>query len=998
MPSDEIILPVTVKFQGGKNPLQKLIDQIKELKKLASTPIELKIGVYYQENSENLQKIIDQVNEIKQVAIKPIKLSVTIGSGEEKDPFQKLLRKIEQLTKKTIEIPVIYRIKDIEHKIKKISVEAEITNISEITKKLQVQLKLAFPQVAYTEPIKDPFELKLRIEQLVYETMGKDDGRNFTNEKIVDKIISEGTEQPLSISELSKVLIRLEDLSDGEREEKLPDFINEQYSENENKESPENKNLMGLFQSLTTMGLILSLIPGVLASILGNKSTDVANYFGNKIKGYIKSFRGSNSKESAKANKTANSPENELQKSYGLLNDHMKNLIKNINQLNDLLDKSKSIKHTSKSGTNTTSSQKTKSSSSLDSVIGALNDTIKKMPKAVTNGVKPSVERIEKAVNSIPDQFKEFKEYSKTGKSTLETLSTDLKKLIKTCNSTLDSISSLIKKMPKELSKALKSDFASGKKGKEKSPLSRLLDAIKQLNISIKKLIPKKENNPYTKIISLLQSIEKGIGISKGNKRVATKHKAGNSLEQSLKAIKNAVKHSENAIVKVMEKCCTTKKVNTKNNSSTKIINMLQKLLTAVKGLGTKFTSSTRQRHNNRTNARGSANSRIYGILEKINRSVGNGTTAIVRAILRKSSSPGGFTGGGSSSGSTKKRGFFASKGAKVGGAMAGISAITMLLSDISSLGSLFGSSEDGKSGQTSAIMDSILNTVMMIGSIFATIGPMISSAIGFIMPVLTTIGTTIMGAITAIGWPIIAIVAAVVAVGALIYAYWDEIVAGFQWLWEKLKMIGSMLWDGIKWYFEMYWKVIKFIANGFWNMMMSVWEFIKSIPKIIMNFPMYLKKAFSELLSFITGIIDVIMNPGEAIGNAWDSVKGWFSSDDDEEKKASPSKKALDTASSKIANDLKTTSIDTLAPVQNPVEQPSVFSGSLPNTGKDRSLNTSSVFRSKTTQEQGSTTNKFESLIQNLTIKVDKTSEQNYKKIAEQVARVLEEELAIYA
>lgn len=75
-------------------------------------------------------------------------------------------------------------------------------------------------------------------------------------------------------------------------------------------------------------------------------------------------------------------------------------------------------------------------------------------------------------------------------------------------------------------------------------------------------------------------------------------------------------------------------------------------------------------------------------------------------------------------------------------------------------------------------------------------------------------------------------IVAAIVAAGALIYVFWDEIVAAAKFAWGLIKTAFSTGWDFIKELFTSGAAAIQFIWNNFGTIINSIWEGIKTAAK----------------------------------------------------------------------------------------------------------------------------------------------------------------------
>jgi hypothetical protein len=95
--------------------------------------------------------------------------------------------------------------------------------------------------------------------------------------------------------------------------------------------------------------------------------------------------------------------------------------------------------------------------------------------------------------------------------------------------------------------------------------------------------------------------------------------------------------------------------------------------------------------------------------------------------------------------------------------------------------------------------------------------------------------------------WVVALIVAAAVAIGVLIWYYWDEIVAGIGWMWKQIKKIFKKMGRGLTTFFtEMIPKFFTEVIPSIFNWLFSK---ARSIIKYIMNF---VNEIFSPIIKGI--------------------------------------------------------------------------------------------------------------------------------------------------
>jgi hypothetical protein len=112
--------------------------------------------------------------------------------------------------------------------------------------------------------------------------------------------------------------------------------------------------------------------------------------------------------------------------------------------------------------------------------------------------------------------------------------------------------------------------------------------------------------------------------------------------------------------------------------------------------------------------------------------------------------------------------------------------------------------------------------------------------------------------------WVLLAM--AVVAVVAIIYTYWDDIVAFFKWVWDGIKNIFTSTWDYIKNLFMQYHPagIIYRHWDGIVAWFGALWD------KIIAGI-----QALGE--RFIQAGENIVNSIKKGIENKWEDFKGWW-------------------------------------------------------------------------------------------------------------------------
>jgi TP901 family phage tail tape measure protein len=152
-------------------------------------------------------------------------------------------------------------------------------------------------------------------------------------------------------------------------------------------------------------------------------------------------------------------------------------------------------------------------------------------------------------------------------------------------------------------------------------------------------------------------------------------------------------------------------------------------------------------------------------------------------------------------------------------------------------------------------------------------VAKLIGTLIGFSSAALIVVGGIflIKGAMVALNavllanpWVLLAM--AVVAVVAIIYTYWDDIVAFFKWVWDGIKNIFTSTWDYIKNLFMQYHPagIIYRHWDGIVAWFGALWD------KIIAGI-----QALGE--RFIQAGENIVNSIKKGIENKWEDFKGWW-------------------------------------------------------------------------------------------------------------------------
>lgn len=161
------------------------------------------------------------------------------------------------------------------------------------------------------------------------------------------------------------------------------------------------------------------------------------------------------------------------------------------------------------------------------------------------------------------------------------------------------------------------------------------------------------------------------------------------------------------------------------------------------------------------------------------------------------------------------------------------------------------------------SVFDAILKTfgienefAKKISGLVAKFLPLIV-AITVIATKLWAIGTAIASAVAGIALIPVLIIAGLIALGIAIWYFWDDIIKGLSYVWEKIK-------EGIAWIGNMFSNLWSGITSGF----MTILDFYLSIPSLI-------EEKFYQFINWLGSAWDKLLY--ETLPEVWEGIQEMF-------------------------------------------------------------------------------------------------------------------------
>lgn len=152
-----------------------------------------------------------------------------------------------------------------------------------------------------------------------------------------------------------------------------------------------------------------------------------------------------------------------------------------------------------------------------------------------------------------------------------------------------------------------------------------------------------------------------------------------------------------------------------------------------------------------------------------------------------------------------------------------------------------------------------VVNSGRLLISIFGLIGPALSSVAAF-FPVLIAGAKAALVALSAlVGWPLV-IAAAIVTAAALIYKFWDDIVAYANSAWETIKQAAADGWAAVAGAGRSVWNALIDTFAEIKNKILGLWESLTTAMSSLWTGTVdFIRRSISSLYSFIDRVIGSI-------------------------------------------------------------------------------------------------------------------------------------------